>query len=155
MSVTSWAGVEVEGVADDTGDLTQLYPPWAATGANPATATPANQVRQPCEGELTGLQVCTDGTNGGVIEIWDIAGDRVGADVSQATVITDVQLTAAIARGIARLLYRQEILGSGETPPFPPYFRFMQGLAARWISSGDCTLNLNVNGGFRRIHGSN
>jgi hypothetical protein len=153
MSVTSWAGIELNGVLAD-GDLTQLYPPSANAGGNPATTGPGGFIRQPCEGELLGFQVCTDGTEGGVIEVWDIAGDRAGADVSQSDVITDAQLDAAILSGRAKLLYKQNILGTGDTPPFPPYFRFMQGLAARWISDGDCSLNLNVNGGYRYIHGS-
>jgi len=155
MSTSAWSEISITAVASDTGFLTQLYPTWAPVGIAKATETPAQQLREPCEGELVGLQIQTDGTNGGVIEIWDIAGDRAGADVSTAATITNTQKNTEVTAGRAKLLYSQNLLGTGETPPIPTYFRFMQGLAARFISgAGSVKINANVNGGFRLIHGS-
>ena len=57
------------------------------------------QVRQPCEGQLISLQVCSDGTNAGILELYDISGRELGVNVSSATAITDAVLDAAIAAG--------------------------------------------------------
>jgi hypothetical protein len=153
MSMTAWAGITV-GFAAADGNLKQLFPTTAPTGTAKATATPGQWVRQPCEGELMGLQVQTDGTNGGIVEIWDVNGEDGGADVS-AAVITDAELQTAITNGKAKLLYSQNVVGSGVTPPNPGYFRFVRGLAARFVgAAGEVKLNLNVNGGFRLIGGS-
>lgn len=137
-----------------TGNLTQIYPTYAPAGADPATATPAQLVREPCEGELIGAQFATDGTNGGTIELWDVAGDDGGADVSQAAVITNAQLTVAVNKGKARLIYSQNLVGTGVTPPFPSYFRLMRGLAARWVSSGNASISGSMTGLYRLRHGS-
>lgn len=154
MSMTAWAGIQV-GFVGATGNLKQLYPTTAPVGTAKATATPGQWVREPCEGELTGLQIMTDDTNGGVVELWDVAGDDGGADVSTSDVITNAQLTTAINKGQARLLYSQNVVGTGVTPPNPSYFKFMRGLACRFVgAAGYVKLNLNVNGGFRLRHGS-
>lgn len=157
----AWGGVPLTFVAA-SGNLTQLYPSWIndgkgnATGGDPAVAGPGTLLRKPCEGELISVQVSTDGTNGGTIEIWDIAGDDAGADVSQAAVITNAQAVALKAAGKARLLYTQNVVASGVTPPAANYQgRFMRGLAARFVSAaGACTLNIVASGGFRFVHGS-
>jgi hypothetical protein len=139
-----------------TGDVTQLYPTWAPPGTAPGTATPANQVRMPCEGQLISLQVQTDGNSSMVLEIWDVSGIELGIDVSSAATITDAQIDAAVAAGKARLIFTQNIAGSGLTPiaPVGPA-GFVKGLAARASgASGTCILNLVVHGGYRYIPGS-
>jgi hypothetical protein len=156
----AWGGVPLTFVAAN-GNLTQLYPLWIndgkgnATGGDPATATPATLVRVPCEGELISVQVATDGSNAGTVEYWDIAGDDAGADVSQAAVITNAQLLTLKAAGKAQLLYSQDVVASGVTPPTTQYLgRFMRGLAARFIgAAGACSLNIVASGGFRFVHG--
>lgn len=142
--------VTLTGVAAD-GNVTQLYPAWAAAGANPAVATLGQQIRQPIEGQVISLQIRTDGTNGGVIELYDINGTQAGANVSSAAVITDTQLDAAIAAGNAKLIYTQNFIASPETPINMGWKGFQKGLAARYVGSGFCDLNLVINGGYRYI----
>jgi hypothetical protein len=142
--------VELTGVGA-TGDVTQLYPAWAAAGAVPGSATLGDQIRQPIEGQITNLQIRTDGTNGGIIELYDINGADAGADVSSLTAITDAQLDAAIAAGTAKLIYTQNFISSPETPINMGWKGFSKGLAARNVGSGLCYLNMVVNGGYRYI----
>ena len=139
-----------------TGDLTQLYPDSAAVGIAPSTATPSQQVRHPCEGTLVALQVKTDGTNGGTLQVYDINGWECGADVSSLVAITNTQLTTALADGRAKIIFEQNFAGSGATPftPIGPA-RFLKGLAARFVgSAGEIELNLTVQGGHRSLHGT-
>lgn len=142
--------VQLTGVAAN-GDVTQLYPAWAAAGANPGTAVLGDQIRQPIEGQITNLQIRTDGTNGGIIELYDINGAEAGANVSSAAVITDAQLDAAITAGTAKLIYTQNFIASPETPINMGWKGFLKGLAARYVGSGFCYLNMVVNGGYRYI----
>jgi hypothetical protein len=145
----AWSGISLGFVAA-AGNVTQLYPTWCAAGVDPAAATNGQQIRQPTAGVLYSLQVETDGTNGGIIEIWDVSGADAGADVSSATTITDAQLDALAARGLAKLIYSQNFAASGLTPPTAGPRTIMRGLAARFVgSAGVCKLNLVVNGGFR------
>ena len=139
-----------------TGVVTQLYPNYATTGVDPATATVSQQVRQPCEGQLISLQVASDGTNAGILEMYDINGNDLGINVSSAATITDTQLDTAIAAGKAKLILEQNFAGSGLTPwaPVGPA-SFMKGLAARAVGvSGACKLNLVVHGGYRYLNGT-
>lgn len=145
---------DLTGVAA-TGVVTQLFPAWCSVGTAKSTATPGQFVREPTSGELTGLQIQTDSTNGGIIELYDMNGADAGAEVSSATSITNAQLVAALAAGTAKLVYRQNFEAAGLTPPSIGYIRFLKGLAARYVSaSGTCSLNLKVSGGYRKIHGS-
>jgi hypothetical protein len=138
------------------GDATQCYPTYAAAGTDPATATPSQQVRMPTDGQLISLQVASDGTNAGILELYDISGHELGINVSSATAITDAQLDAAIAAGKAKLILVQNFAGSGLTPwaSVGPA-SFMKGLAARAVgAAGACTLNLVVHGGYRYLNGT-
>lgn len=140
-----------------SGDVTQCYPTYAAAGVNPATATVAQQVRKPCEGQLISLQVASDGTNAGILELYDINGVDLGIDTSSATAITDAQLDAAIAANKAKLILVQNFAGSGLTPwaSVGPA-SFMKGLAARAVgAAGTCKLNMVVHGGYRYLNGTN
>lgn len=139
-----------------TGNATQCYPVYAPTGVNPATATPSQQVRMPCEGQLVSLQICSDGTNGGTLSLWDMSGHEAGIDVSSGTTITDTQLDTAVANGNARLILKQNFAGSGLTPwaPVGPS-SFMRGLVARATgATGSCDLNMVVHGGYRLLNGT-
>ncbi len=139
-----------------TGVVTQLYPDYATVGADPATATTAQQVRMPTEGQLISLQVASDGTNAGILELYDINGNDLGIDVSTTTVITDTQLDTAIAAGKAKLILEQNFAGNGLTPwsPVGPA-SFMKGLAARAVgSTGTCKINMVVHGGYRYLNGT-
>lgn len=136
-----------------TADITQMYPAWAAAGVNPATATVGQQIRQPCEGQLISVQVCSDGTNGGILELYDISGITLGVDVSSGTAITDAVLDAAVTAGKAKQILKQNFAGSGLTPwaPVGPA-SFMKGLAGRAVgATGACDVNLVVHGGYRYL----
>lgn len=143
-------------VADNTGDATQLYPAWCTAETAPASATPANQVRQPSEGTLFAVQVEADGSNGGTLQIYDCNGMDYGVDVSSATAITATQLNALVTAGKARLILEQGFAGSGLTPWAPIGPRaFMKGLVGRFIgASGSCSVNLSVRGGYRKLNGT-
>lgn len=144
-----WAGIVVEDSVFN-GNLKQLYPTWAPAGINPAAATNGQQIRQPIEGILYSMQVQTDLTNAGVIEIWDLNGADGGADVSSADVITNAELIVAQAKGLAKLIYSQNFVATGVTPPTTGPRAFQRGLAARFVSSaGQVSLNMVVTGGFR------
>jgi hypothetical protein len=137
------------------GDATQAYPPIATAGIDPATATPGQLVRCPCEGQLVSLQVATDGTNALILEVYDISGIELGINVSSATAITDTQLDAAITAGKAKLIFEQNVAGSGLTPfaSVGPA-RFMKGLAFRAVgAAGTCKVNAVVQGGYRYLSG--
>ncbi len=146
----AWSGISLTAVADTTGDLQQIYPSWAPAGIAPASATNGQQIKGPSEGIMYSLQVETDGTNGGIIQIYDLNGLDIGADVSSATAITAAQLASLVTLGRAKLIYEQNFAATGVTPPTTSYRTFQHGIAARFISSaGACKLNLVVQGGFR------
>lgn len=144
----AWSGISLT-QGGSTGDLTQLYPTWATVGINPATATNGQLIRRPVGGSLETLQVETDGTNGGIIQIWDLTGLDIGADVSSGTTVTNAQLVLLQAAGKAKLIYEQNFVASAVTPaPGAAFRHFQKGLAARAIGSGTVKLNLVVEGGF-------
>ncbi len=142
----------------DTGAWTQLYPPWVPAGVNPATATNGQTIRYPQQAALHSIQVKPDGSNGGTIQIVDISGFELGADVSSATAITDAVVQAAITAGKAKLIYNQTFTGTVGSGPINAAGIFrtaLKGLAARFqfdgmgSPAGICTLNLVVDGGYR------
>ncbi len=160
MSTDAWV-ISVSATAVSTGNLKQLYPTWAAAGADHSNpnALPATgaYVRCPTQGALHAISVQSDGANAGTLEIWDVNGADAGADVSSADVITNTQLTALIALDKARLIYTQTIPASaGSNIVNPPglYKSFMKGLAARFSNAGPtgaCTLSLVVTGGQNKV----
>ncbi len=140
--------VPLTGVAAN-GNVTQAYPAWAPAGANPAVATLGQQLRGAIEGICYSLQIATDGTNGGIIQLYDINGAKAGINVSSATAITDAQLLAMIASGDAKLIYVQNFISTPETPINMGVRAFQFGLGLRYVGSGSCTANLVVTGGYR------
>lgn len=144
-----WSGLSL-GFVGAAGDLVQLFPAICPTGVDPATATAGQLIREPCEGKLYSIQIQTDGANGGVVEIWDVNGFDAGINVSSAAVITDAQLDALAARGLAQLVYQQNVLADGSTPTAAGARYFSKGLAARFVAgAGACKLNLVCEGGYR------
>ncbi len=98
------------------------------------------------------LQIETDGTNGGIIEIWDVNADDLGVDVSSSLTptFTNANLVSLQALNRAKLIYTQNFAATGITPPTTGYRTFQHGLAGRFVgAAGACTLNLVVAGGFR------
>jgi len=154
--MSKWVTATKSIVADD-GALFQVYPDYAPVGVDPATATNGQQMREPTSGQLVGLQVQTDGTNGGILELYDMSGTLFGINVSSTDVITNAQLVAALAAPgpkKARLIYSQNFIGSPTTylAPMGPDF-FLKGLVARVkggpTPTGTYKLNLTVYGGYR------
>lgn len=152
----AWSGITLGAVAA-TGNLKQLFPTWALTGDVALGArTPGQKIRRPMQGTLHSIQVRTDGTNGGYIEIWDVNGEDAGVDVSTPAItsttpaITNAQLVALQARGLAKLIYRQDfVANAGAATPSAPPRSFLHGLAARFVgAAGNCELNLVVEHGF-------
>ncbi len=145
-----------------TGDVTQLYPAWVSAGVAKAASTNGQLLRRPLQGALHSIQIQPNGSDGGTIEIYDIDGGQIGADVSSLTAITNTQLAAAITAGNAKLIFQQTFagtVGSGVVNA-PGIFRaFMKGLAARFSNAaggggspqGLCTLNLVVSGGYEKV----
>lgn len=149
----AWSGISLT-IGTATGNLKQLYPTWGTVGVDPATATNGQLIRQAIEGQLQSVQVETDGVNGFVLQIWDLNGADVGANVSSLDVITNAQLIAAQARGLAKLIYEQNIIASGLTPVGASFRPMQRGLAARAYSddpAGTAKLNLVLDGGFRLV----
>ena len=137
-----------------TGNLTQLYPTWLTAGVNPASATAGQEIRRTNKGTLNACQIRTDGTNAGYIEIWDLNGADVGADVSSAAVVTNAQLIALQALNRAKLIWTQNFTAtSGAATPSMWGKPFMHGLAARFVNSGPtgtCTVIADVEMGFMK-----
>lgn len=159
MSATGAWVVSVTGAAS-TGNVYQLYPSTCTPGVAKAGSTNGQLIRRPLQGAVHSIQVETNGVDGGTIELYDIDGGDAGADVSSGTTITNAQLTAAIAAGLARLIFQQNFVGtpgSGTVNAPGIYRSFAKGLAARYISdnitptSSACTLNLVVSGGFWKV----
>lgn len=148
----SW--VRTIDIVTETGDLTQLYPATCTPGVNPAAATLGQWIRKPQNGALHSLQVMPDGSNGATVEFWDINGLDVGADVSSGETITNAQLVAAQAQGLARLIYKNEFtstVGSGVANAAGVYRTILRGIAVRiWndAPAGEATVNLVVDYGY-------
>lgn len=136
-----------------TGNLKQVYSPFCTAGAG--TGASGSQKRRPVEGSLFLAEVQTDGVNGGTIEVFDINGALDGADVDTSDVITNAQLTAAIAAGRAVKMYTQQFAGSGTARlAINRGTRFSKGLALRFWNSGptgSCTVNIQWEGGQEKI----
>lgn len=132
------------------GNLTQLYPSSCTAGSGAMTS--GTLVRSPCEGVLVNCQVEPDGTNGGEIQLWDVNGADIGADVNTLAVITDAQLLSLIAAGKARQIYGQKFSGSSGSRLAIAYgVTIMHGIAGRYINAaGTLELNLVVGGCCRK-----
>lgn len=131
-----------------TGDLKQLYPQVVPAGSGATTS--GTLVRRPDMGTLFSIQVKSDGTNGGYVEIFDVNGADGGADVNTGVTITNAQLTVLIAAKKAVLLFTQNFQGSAGAPVISGGPRgFAHGLAARFVgAAGSCDLVLSVGGGY-------
>lgn len=149
----AWGGIEIDNV-NDGGVLTQLYPNWVAAGSGSAGI---QRRRRPNEGVLGRMEVVPATGVGGTFELWDIAGELTGTnDVSAGNTLTNAFLTAEIAAGRARLLWKVDFSGDLEGSNKMIGIRnvFARGLAARYVQSdtpGDhqVLLNMSVDGGYQ------
>jgi hypothetical protein len=141
--------------ATSTGNVTQLYPAWAASspGVSAGAAipiAPGGILRMPQGGRVGQIVLETDGTDGGVIQLFDVSGLDALADVSSATVITNTQLTTLIANGLAKQIWEQNFAASpGAALVWAWSHGFLRGLGARMVATGGtCKLNITAEGGF-------
>ena len=146
--MTPWV-IQLTAVAA-AGNLTQLYPDSCTAGSGATTR--GTLKRSPCEGVLVNCQVEPDGINGGELQLWDVNGADIGADVNTTNVITDAQLQALITAGKARPIYGQKFSGSSGSRLAIAYgVPVMHGIAGRYVNStGTLELNLVVGGCCRK-----
>lgn len=142
--------------ASGTGDSTitfsaaAFYPFAQRAAAIPTTA--GQLYRRPAGGQFGQISVETDGTDGGTIQLYDINGLDVGADVSSNEVITNAQLITGIVNRFAKPLWEQNFAASpGATLVWNWSQGFLRGLAARFVGSGTCKLNVIGDGGFQYL----
>lgn len=143
--------VQIDNVALATDPLTQIYPDWVSVGVNPGTA---GQIRKPTDGILHEITVYPDDAQGGILQVWDLAGSfQAGSnDVSTDNQITNAYLTAQLARTSprAKLIWEQEFKADPglTTKKFTQRINIKFGLAVRWITagvtSGTKTAKLNI-----------
>lgn len=139
-----------------TGNVTQLYPQWIqySPGVTAGAALPVAAggiVRRPMGGRIGQVAIETDGTNGGVIQLFDINGLDGGADVSSDTVITNTELTTLLTAGKAKQIFEQNIAAApGATIVWTWTQAFQRGLGARFVAAtGICYVNIIGEGGFQ------
>lgn len=150
-----WGRVQLA-AATATGNVTQIYPQWIqyAPGTTAGAAIPVaagGLVRRPAGGKYGQIAVESDGTNGGVIQLFDINGLDALADVSSLNVITNTQLTTLIAAGKAKQIFEQNVAASPGAPIVWNWSQgFLRGLGARFVAAaGVCYLNVIGEGGFQ------
>ncbi len=155
---TPWGLVTVENVADATGDLTQLFPDYCTPGTGAATM--GNEVRQCTDGVLLRLEISPgEDQNGGVLEIWDVAGitaNGVAANnINTGNTLTNAYLLGQKALGLAKLVWHKSFKGdSGLSDKiFQIRTPISRGLAARYIfategeegiGAGETEIQLNI-----------
>lgn len=150
MSDNAWL-MALSAVAS-TGVITQCYPAWAPAGVAPAAAARGDLIRKPMTCSLHSITISPDGTNGGLLEIWDVDGAEGGADVSSATAITNAEMTSLISRGLAKKIFEIDFagtVGSGPSPYAGLYRAMSKGIAMRFSNAGPtgaCKANLVVGG---------
>ncbi len=156
MATEGWI-CPLTAVAATTGIITQLYPVWVSAGVAKAGSSNGQLIRRPLQGAMHSIQIEPNGSDGGLVEIWDVDGGDIGADVSSATTITAAELALLITAGKAKKIWEQQFAGTVGTGPVSAagIFRaFMKGLAARFTNAGPtgtCTLNLVVSGGYEKV----
>jgi hypothetical protein len=152
--------VQIDNVDSATGALTQLYPDWVTAGQNPGTA--GNIIRRPTDGILHELSIYPNSVQGGILELWDLAGEMSGTnDVSSADQMTNTYLTAQLARinPRAKLIWKQEFKADAglTTKKFTQRVQLKFGLAVRWITAGvtanteTCILNVVSEGLYNKV----
>jgi hypothetical protein len=135
---TMWAKT-VTAVATTSGAFEQLYPAHVAAGTSTVK-------RRPMSGWLSNISVDADGTNAGLIEVYDGDGADGAADVNTVAAITATQVTAMVAANTARLIWKKNIISGSdqiEMHPSEPVF-IAKGLIIRF-SNGGATGTVIVN----------
>jgi hypothetical protein len=133
----SWGARDIGFVAAG-GVATQLFPTTLPTTTSTAAWPPAatGLVRRPTAGKLENITVSTDGTNGGIFQIWDVCGLDRGASNNVNDQLT---LTDAFINANGRKLWEIRLTGNAEQDyqllMAIDHIEFYQGLAVRFIAS--------------------
>lgn len=157
--MTPWVCI-VSNVTSGTGVLTQLYPDFLAAGTDSLAA--GSKVRQPVDGVLLECTIYPFENFGGVLELWDVAGNLTGSpNVNSGNTFTNATLQAAIARGRAKKVWEQSFKADAglTTKKFTQRTPIMFGLAARIVDNTggggagtqDYKLNIIAGGCYRVI----
>lgn len=162
--MTPWSPISVLNVADNTGDLTQLFPAFATVGSGATTA--GTLVRKCQEGVLYRVDVDPTDAVGGVLELWDLGGRPYdfaqgggNNNINTGTTLKNAYLTAEQTAGRARMIWRTDFKGDAglTTKTFATRVPFGQGLAARFIDAVDAVgtkaviINVIAEGGFTKV----
>jgi hypothetical protein len=151
MSGVYWGARDVAGVAAD-GVGTQLFPvgvPAAGSCADTTTWPPATagDVRRPCNGRATKIEITPAVGQAGYVEIWDCAG----LDRSAANNVNSGGVTVTNAYLAAKGTLIQKVLCDDATAPFASIVEnvpFNKGLVVRYVGSGNVSVAPFVEGGF-------
>jgi hypothetical protein len=156
--MTPWV-CTVTNVLNTSGVITQLYPDFVAAGVD--TTTAGSVVRMPTDGVLLECSVYPFQNFGGILELWDVAGNLTGSpNVNSGSTLTNATLTELIAQGKAKKIWEQSFKADAglTTKKFTQRVPVMFGLAARIIDNtggggaGTQSYKLNiVAGGCYRV----
>ena len=98
LSGDSWV-VALTAANATTGSIVQLFPTWAPTGVDPFSSHAAgSQIRRPVEGILENVQIQSDGTNGGVIEVEGNTIRILADEADAADEINETEVQKALER---------------------------------------------------------
>lgn len=133
----SWGVITIAAVGAG-GVATQLFPQYLPATVSTAVWPPATagEVRRPTAGKTENIFTDTDGTNGGVVELWDVAGQISGVtnNVNDQVFLTDAYLTAN-----GRKLYEFRVVGNADMPydllMAIDHLEFSNGLAMRFLAN--------------------
>lgn len=149
--------VDVPLISSATGVLTQIYPDWCTAGTAYAAGA---EIRLPVDGILHEMTVYPLDAVGGIIEVYDIAGEYSGTnDVNTSNTMTNAYLTSQLNRERvkAKLIWKQEFKGDPglTTKKFTQRTKFNFGLAVRiyttaTITNEQVTLNISSEGLYRK-----
>lgn len=138
MPISSWGTRDINAVAA-AGDATQLFPNAIPTTVATVVYPPVGGglVRRATEGVLQKIHIVPDGVNGGVVELWDVAGVDRGASNN-----TNDQLLLSNAYLVANgtLIDTVRVTGTG-TENYDmslnlENLQFNKGLALRFVNAG-------------------
>lgn len=137
------------------GDVTQLFPTSCTAGTGGTTA--GVERRRPTGGWIYRIDCYTPAAAGGIIEVWDVAGQTEGVNnnVDTGTAMTAAYVAAEIAAGRGRRIWAQTIVGAagGSKNLISVPIRVERGVAARFYTAGGpgadtAALNITVDGTF-------
>jgi hypothetical protein len=150
-NMEAWSPITIAKVADDTGDLTALFPPSCTAESG---TTQGSLRRRQTQGTLYRVEVFTSDAAGGIIEIWDLDGLSEGAtnNISTGAALTNAFKTAKATLGQARMIWTQNFKGDAASRAaiFTGHVPFSRGLCARYINAAGTSVKISIvaDGGY-------